>query len=44
VYIFNDGVMEFAQRCANRAGAEFVASAYRRDFLRDGWTEHHGDL
>ena len=26
-------------RCVNRAGAEFIAASYRREFLREGWTE-----
>jgi hypothetical protein len=26
-------------RCANRAGAEFIAASYRRELMRDGWTE-----
>ena len=26
-------------RCANRAGAEFIAASYRPQFLREGWTE-----
>ena len=28
-----------AQRCVNRAGAEFVAASYRRAFLRQGWKD-----
>jgi hypothetical protein len=29
----------FTQRCTTQAGADFVAASYRRDYLRDGWTE-----
>jgi hypothetical protein len=29
----------FTQRCVTRDGAQFVAMSYRRDFMRDGWTD-----
>ena len=32
----------FTQRCTSLSGAEFVAMSYRRDYLREGWTEWDG--
>jgi hypothetical protein len=39
VVILQDGELSFSRRCADAAGARFVAEALRQDHLKAGWGE-----
>ena len=39
VVVVQDGELSFSRRCADEAGARFVANALKQDHVTAGWTE-----